>query len=259
MTMDQNESEGVLRKLQERVKELNTLYRISKIMAMRDEPLETSLKRIADILPQGWQHPDVCCSRITYGTVVVTSPRFKEGPWKQVEDVTIDGKVVGSVEVHYVSNRPDADEGPFLLEERNLIIEISWRIAELITIRKTEKHQRAQERYVNFLNAATELIAVVQLSPRPDQETIRLANTPLCDLLGYRQEDVIGTIATTIFEQRSYAEFKDALRNAEGCTCTRKQLVLIASTGATYTVCADAHRMTLSGKEHIFLVMNMNS
>lgn len=259
MTIGQNESEEVLRKLQERVKELNTLYRISKIMAMRDEHLETSLKRIADILPQGWQHPDVCCSRITYGTVVVTSPRFKEGPWKQVEDILVDGNPVGSVEVHYVSNRPEADEGPFLLEERNLIIEISWRIAELITIRKTEKQQRAQERYVNFLNTAQELIAVVQLSQRPDQETIRLANTPLCNLLGYLQEDLICIPAMTIFEQRSYTEFKDALRGAEGCTCTRKQLVLIAADGTRSTVCADAHRMSLSGKEHIFLVMKKNS
>jgi PAS domain-containing protein len=256
MTPEQHESDEILRKLQERVKELNTLYRISKIMAMRDEPLEKSLKRIADILPQGWQHPDVCCSRITYGSMVATSPRFKEGQWKQVEEIMIDDNPVGSVEIHYVSKRPEADEGPFLLEERNLIIEISWRIAELITIRKNEMQQRAQERYVNFLNDAEELVAVVCAASKREVGVIRLANAPLCETLKYKPEELVGMRMSSIAERDSYTAFKEELKASEGCTCTSKRLVLIGSDGSHTQLTADAHRMRLSGMEHIFLVMN---
>lgn len=252
----EKDQETLLRTLQERVKELNTLYRITKIMAMRDEPLETSLKRIADILPQGWQHPDVCCSRISYGAVAVTSPRFKEGPWKQVEDVIINGKPVGTVEVHYVSKRPDADEGPFLLEERNLIIEIASRVAELITIRKTEQAQlRSQERYIDFLNNTEELVAVVRVSPRPDQEVVTLANTTLCDTLGYDPEEIVGSPASALFDQRMYAAFLDALRAAEGRQCGPQPLMLAAKNATMIPVKADAHRLTLSSKRYLFIVM----
>lgn len=254
MAVDEKDTEEIMRKLQERVKELNTLYRISKIMAMRDEPLETSLKRITDILPQGWQHPDVCCSRISYGNIIVTSPRFKEGRWNQKEDILLDGKSIGTVEIHYVSKRPDADEGPFLLEERNLIIEVSWRIAELISIRKNEMHQRAKDEYMYFLNEANEMIAMLQLSPQPKEDVIRLVNDSLCKTVGCSHTRLAGMPATSIFGKQQYVTFRDEFKD-NNSACMRKHLTITAFDGSTHTVCADIHRITLSNKEHIFLTM----
>ncbi len=53
------------------------------------------------------------------------SPYFEESPWvqKQIFE-TIDGKN-GSVEIFYLKAYPEADDGPFLKEERNLINNIA--------------------------------------------------------------------------------------------------------------------------------------
>jgi len=137
--MPNNDRSDIVWKLEERVKELNTLYRTSKLITKSGEDLEKILGEIADVIPTGWQYPEICCCRIQLNGITVTSSRFKEGNWKQVEDIFLNKEKRGTIEVHYLANRPEADEGPFLMEERSLIIELSNRIAEYLQIIDSKK------------------------------------------------------------------------------------------------------------------------
>ena len=46
--------------------------------------------------------------------------KFKVSKWKQSADITVDGKIAGTVVVCYLKKMPELDEGPFLKEEREL-------------------------------------------------------------------------------------------------------------------------------------------
>lgn len=108
----------------ERLKELATLNRTTQIIRENKSPDET-LKHICMILPDGWQYPEFTGARIMYDEVVFLSPNFALTPWRQVQEFeTIDGKK-GLIEICYSKEFPNCDEGPFLEEERDLLLNLA--------------------------------------------------------------------------------------------------------------------------------------
>lgn len=120
------------RALGERVKELNCLYSISRLMEVSPASLEEILQGAVDLIPPSWQYPEVACARITIGDEQYTTRGFRETEWRQVSSVNVEDGPVGSVEVCYLEKRPDSAEGPFLQEERALIDGISELVSQMI-------------------------------------------------------------------------------------------------------------------------------
>ena len=113
--------------LREREKEMRCLADVSKLINS-DTSLATVLQFCAERLPDGWFHPDVACARVTLNGTSYQTPNFRETAWRQSTSIEADGSLVGKVEVHYLEERPQRDEGPFLTEERRLLGEIARRI-----------------------------------------------------------------------------------------------------------------------------------
>ena len=124
--------ENLLYALKERAKELNCLYEVEGLFSQPDAPLSAILEGIVRAIPAGWQYPDVCQARIIYGDQSFESPDFKETPWVQTADITVQDERVGKITVSYSEERPLADEGPFLREERKLIETIADRLERRI-------------------------------------------------------------------------------------------------------------------------------
>jgi signal transduction histidine kinase len=118
-------------KLGERVKELNCLYGISRLVEGRYS-LDQILQGVVDLIPPAWQYPEVTCARIRLKNNLFQTPNIKQTKWKQVETITVNGELFGKIEVYYVEERPESDEGPFLKEERNLIHVIAERLGHII-------------------------------------------------------------------------------------------------------------------------------
>jgi DNA-binding CsgD family transcriptional regulator len=112
----------------ERIKELNCLYAVSQLIEREDVTLETLLSAVVDVLPPSWQHPDVACARIVFGARRYESLYFADSDWRITAQIICQGVATGEVAVHYTEARPEADEGPFLTEERHLIEAIAERI-----------------------------------------------------------------------------------------------------------------------------------
>ncbi len=107
----------------ERLKELACINKTSALIKS-GKPFNEVLQRIVDVLPDGWQYPEYTVSRIRYDGKEFFSQGFKETEWKQsYEFKTIKGKT-GCVEVFYTRKFAKMDEGPFLKEERELIMNI---------------------------------------------------------------------------------------------------------------------------------------
>jgi PAS domain S-box-containing protein len=115
------ENERIRYLLNERIKELTTLYRAGQILQSKNKPNETILKELVGIIPQGWQYPEVAAARIVIGKSEFTTPNFLDGPHKQNTRFELPGGESCIVEVAYLEDRPGESEGPFLSEERNLI------------------------------------------------------------------------------------------------------------------------------------------
>jgi len=118
--------------LGERIKELNCLYSISKLRERTDFSLEDILQAIVDLIPPAWQYPEITCARIIFNGCEITTNNYKNTRWKLTRHVMVYSERVGTLEVCYLEERLELDEGPFLKEEKNLIDAVAERIAKFI-------------------------------------------------------------------------------------------------------------------------------
>ena len=131
MSDDSGTAGRLLRDLNERAKELSCLYRVDEALRL-DAPLPERLRLVAEALPAGWQHPSVCAARIVVGGHDVRTEGFAETAWAQKAPIVVQGETAGEVQVCYTNAMPEADEGPFLKEERKLIDTIAGRLGQVL-------------------------------------------------------------------------------------------------------------------------------
>lgn len=166
--------------LRERVKELTCLYGIAQIAERQDLTLDEKLQRIVELLPLSWQHPDIAVARMVLSDQTYQTIGFQEGWHRQAADIFINGERVGFVEVIYVEDKPELEEGPFLKEEVSLISEVARQIAVIIEKGEAEKEKiRLQEQ----LRHADRLATIGQLAAGIAHEL----NEPLGSILGFAQ------------------------------------------------------------------------
>jgi hypothetical protein len=146
----EKELEQVSHSLGERIKELNCLYSISKLRERTDFSLEDILQAIVDLIPPAWQYPEITCARIIFDGYEFTTINYKSSKWKLTLDIKVYSERVGTLELCYLEEKSELDEGPFLREERNLIDAIAERIAKFIEREWAEdeirKHRNRNEK-----------------------------------------------------------------------------------------------------------------
>ncbi|MFW6141504.1 MAG: PEP/pyruvate-binding domain-containing protein [Candidatus Saliniplasma sp.] len=128
-----------LDELQERVKELNCIYGISEIVNDKRLSLEKALQKTIELIPPSWQYEDIACARIKIEDEVYKTDNFQETKWKQQSIIEVEGEIKGSLEVYYLEEKPEEDEGPFLIEERRLLNTISDLIGRFIEERRVKE------------------------------------------------------------------------------------------------------------------------
>jgi len=132
--------------LEQRVNELDCLYRISYLVEEKGISLEQILKGTADLIPPACQYPEITCARILLDDAEFTTANFRETPWKLSSDIIVHGERAGALEVCYLEERPEEDEGPFLREGKQLINGIAQHLGR-ISERKRAEAELAQYRY----------------------------------------------------------------------------------------------------------------
>jgi len=142
MMNDDARVDDLLKSLQERAKELTCLYRVNELLNQPDATDADTFREIAAALPQGWQYPELCVARIVYDGRLYRPQPFEPSPWVQKSPIIVHGREVGTVEVFYKEQIPDADEGPFLKEERKLIDTVADWIGSAFTTRDSRDAKR---------------------------------------------------------------------------------------------------------------------
>jgi PAS domain S-box-containing protein len=137
-----------MHKLQERVKELNCLYGISKLIEQSGLSLSEILQGVVDLIPPAWQYPEIVCARIVLDDQAFETTGFRETTWQQSQGIQVHGGPAGRIEVFYLKDRPEEDEGPFLKEERRLLDAIAERLGRTVErIRAEQARSESEERY----------------------------------------------------------------------------------------------------------------
>jgi len=117
--------------LRERIKELNCLYNVSRVISEKTSSLETIFKEVVNIIPDGFQYPDITCARLTIRGNTYATPDWRESSSKLFDKIVSNDEEIGRLEVCYIEERPERDEGPFLREERLMLASICERLGRV--------------------------------------------------------------------------------------------------------------------------------
>lgn len=140
------------------------MYKVISALARRDQPPPVVFKWILEAIPPAWQFPEDTTARIEYFGRTHALPDFVDTPWRMRSTISIWRTQVGSIEVHYKSEKPIAWEGPFLKEEQELLDNIAHRIGEYLEWKQREldgenigsapEHWRWRQRFAERIAAS---------------------------------------------------------------------------------------------------------
>lgn len=140
--------------LRERIKELDCLYNLTRLIEQNENSLEKIIQGTVDLLRASWQYPEITCAKIRFRDRSFQSSNFKASRWKQTTPIIIADQQEGMIEVYYLKKMPRLDEGPFLKEERLLIDAVSNRIARAAERINTQRQLQVERQALQDANVA---------------------------------------------------------------------------------------------------------
>ena len=133
---------------EERIKEINCLYNVLKYTSNPERSLEEVILKILLLVPPAWQFPEITCARIILDGKVFNTDNFQETSWELSADVLVYEKKQGRIEVFYLIEKPESFEGPFLKEERDLIVALATELGDFIEFKRSEEAlKESEDRY----------------------------------------------------------------------------------------------------------------
>lgn len=184
----EQEKEKLLHALKSRVEELGLLHKTARLLQANRRFDQGLFEQLVELIPTAWQFPESCKARISYRDIEVASPGWRETRWIQSASFVSSGGA-GGIEVAYTEEHPDADFGPFLAFEQDLLESIAEMLVnylelsayqehlEELVATRTEKLRTAREVAESANRAKTAFLANMSHEIR----------TPMNAILGYAQ------------------------------------------------------------------------
>lgn len=190
----------------ERNKELRAINSTSEII-IKARSLEDVFMQICDMIPDSFQYPEHTVVRIRYNKQVYTSKSFEETQWGITQYFQTISSKRGSIEVFYTQKFPDIDEGPFLKEERNLLINLAGLIAGRAVKDGFLQLQRANTERLKELDAINRTTQILE-----ESNNIKEALQRICNILPISWQYPKHTACRIIFEGYVFqtANFSDS-------------------------------------------------
>jgi PAS domain S-box-containing protein len=236
----------------ERMKELNCLYEVYKILDSEDNTITDILNKIVKIIPPSWQYPDITCAKINFLNQDYLSDNFTTSAWSQKEDILINGEVFGAIEVYYTEEKPASDIGPFMKEEQHLIEAIAIQIAnfhikktaevellkskELLEVKVEERTTELQESQSQFTSMVSNVPGVIYRCLLDEAWTMLFISDEIQNLTGYAANDFLNN------SKRTFAD----IMHSDDIKWTSKHINETLKKGETFHI--DYRILTSKGK-----------
>ncbi|MGA2762056.1 MAG: PAS domain-containing sensor histidine kinase [Spirochaetia bacterium] len=141
--------------LDKRVRELRCLYEVAALISDQALPLAAVMRGVADLVARAYQYPDITLVRIRVGDDIYQTKGFEETAWEQTSTIGTLSSHLGTLQVCYSEERPEADEGPFSEEERDLLESIGQLLGDFLERRMTAEALRRSNALLETLFSST--------------------------------------------------------------------------------------------------------
>jgi PAS domain S-box-containing protein len=152
---EMGQREKDLHDLGERNKELRCIHTISESIRLR-ESLDDVFQDTVNAIPPGWHYPEITRGRLRYNDKEWISEPFEETVWSQSCDIVVHGEKCGAVEVYYIEECPELDEGPFMKDERDLLDGIGRALSETVERRIADENLQGSESHLKRAQELTQ-------------------------------------------------------------------------------------------------------
>jgi len=167
---------------------LQCLRQIIELTKKEKITIEQILQDTVQIIPSGWQHPEITVSCITYENKKYKSENLKRTKWRLKSDIMVNKKRIGLIEIFYLQKKQEISGSPFLPKEMSLISAVAEFLGGVIEYHLIKKELiDSQEFSLSLLNNSPNPIDVIN----PDT-SIEFINPALEELTGYCAEEAIG-------------------------------------------------------------------
>jgi GAF domain-containing protein len=148
----EKEREQMLHKYQLRIKELDCLYKISKLQENQDLSTDEILNLTVSLLPRSTQYPEIAVVRLFVEDRVYDSPGYRDPPYRYSALITNYGVVVGKLVIGYLDKRSSEFRGPFLEEEVKLVNLVSETISRMLERQTSGDWKKSMDKYALIMN-----------------------------------------------------------------------------------------------------------
>lgn len=174
----------------ERMKELNCLLELEKILTRREDSMEQALRKAANLIAESWEHPGLAVVRIRLESLEVATDGFREGSWSLHQDIPLGNESVGSVQVSYTTDTTRHRGDPFLPEERKLILAIATRLSAWLEQRRMVSRTQLK---AQLLGSVTEAVVATDREGK-----IVYWNASAEKLYGWSSDEAYGEILAAL-------------------------------------------------------------
>lgn len=175
------------RELNERNKELNCLFEISRMVEDPGHCLDDIIQKTINILAGAMQYPEYACGRVRIKDHDYLTENFTETSWKLARNILVNGCAEGCIEIFYLDPGVKTGEGPFLREEKNLLDAVAERLGHIIgRIRTEEKLRRSEQKFKDIFNSTGDAIFIHDM-----EGNFLEVNEVACRRLGYSREELL--------------------------------------------------------------------
>jgi diguanylate cyclase (GGDEF)-like protein/PAS domain S-box-containing protein len=245
------EKDRLLHDLAERVKELECLSRLGRLLHEPGLSLADALDGAARLLPPAFQYPDTAAARICCEGRLSDAGQY---PWDEnatplSADILVRGERVGWVGVCYPVAGAEVDERLFLKEEQTLLDAVAERLGRVIELKRAERALReSEERFRVVFESAADGILIADAKG----ERFGACNPAMCRMLGYSPEEILCLGVADIHPAEALPGVLDQFERQ-----SRKEITLAGELpvkrkdGSIFYADICGFPITLEGKEHL--------
>jgi len=172
------------RQLQQRLKHLNCLYGLSKIVNRHEISLEQIFQETVYLVRDAYKYPNTMCVRINYDGIQYKTDNFEKSELSRKTQIKAHGEKVGTLEVYHLGGKVKNGQETFLKEEDDLLNAVAeW-------LGSTAERKKAEDKlhlFRNLIERSNDCIFAVE----PKWGRFLDVNNRACDSLGYTRKELL--------------------------------------------------------------------
>ena len=182
------------RKLQQRLKNLNCLYGLSKIVNRQEIPLEQIFQETVYLIREAYRYPESTCVRLTFDGVRYNTDNFEKSESSRHTQIKAHEENVGVIEVYHLGGKIENGDEGLQKEEADLLSAVAeW----LGSIAERKKAEEKIQLFRNLIERSNDCIFAVE----PKWGRFLDVNNRACDSLGYTQKEFLNTVTMKNIEE----------------------------------------------------------